>query len=222
MTEHDITHDAVREECEAIIEYGLEMLEQDLTTGTGGNVSARVDDDLMAISPSGIPYEEIEAEDVSIVDFEGEQVLGPYAPSNESPMHVQVYRERDDVGGIVHNHSPYATTFATLNEPIPATHYLIAFAGDEVPVAPYVTYGTEELGRLAVETIGDEYDACLLANHGVLTVGEDVASAFETALMVEYCARIQYQAASIGEPTTLPDEEVATLRSKFAGYGQQK
>jgi L-fuculose-phosphate aldolase len=209
-----------QDERTAIAEHGREMLAQGLTKGTGGNISALVDGEYMAISPSGMAYEEIEADDVPVLDFSQEQLLSEKKPSAEYSMHMQVYRQRDDVGGVVHNHSPYATTFATLNEPIPASHYLIAFAGNEVPVASYETYGTETLGNLAVETLGDEYNACLLQNHGVLAVGEDVASAFETALMVEYCARIQYQAMTIGEPTLIPDEEVEHLQSKFEGYGQ--
>lgn len=204
----------------AIAEHGREMLAQGLTKGTGGNISALVDGEYMAISPSGMAYEEIEADDVPVLDFSQEQLLGEKKPSAEHSMHMQVYRQRDDVGGVVHNHSPYATTFATLNEPIPPSHYLIAFAGNEVPVASYETYGTETLGNLAIETLGNEYNACLLQNHGVLAVGEDVASAFETALMVEYCARIQYQAMTIGEPTLIPDDEVEHLQSKFEGYGQ--
>lgn len=204
----------------AIAEHGRKMLHQGLTKGTGGNISALIDGEYMAISPSGMAYEEIEADDVPVLDFSHEQPLGEKQPSSEHSMHMQVYRQRDDVGGVVHNHSPYATTFATLNEPIPASHYLIAFAGAEVPVASYETYGTEALGNIAVETLGEEYNACLLQNHGVLAVGDDVASAFETALMVEYCAQIQYQAMAVGEPTIIPDGEVERLQSKFEGYGQ--
>lgn len=209
-----------QDERNAIAEHGRKMLNQGLTKGTGGNISALIEGEYMAISPSGMAYEEIEADDVPVLDFSHEQLLGEKQPSSEHSMHMQVYRQRDDVGGVVHNHSPYATTFATLNEPIPASHYLIAFAGQEVPVASYETYGTEALGNIAVETLGEEYNACLLQNHGVLAVGDDVASAFETALMVEYCAQIQYQAMAIGEPTIIPDGEVEHLQSKFEGYGQ--
>lgn len=209
-----------QDERNTIAEHGRKMLDQGLTKGTGGNISALVGGEYMAISPSGMAYEEVEANDVPVLDFSHEQLLGEKKPSSEHSMHMQVYRQRDDVGGVVHNHSPYATTFATLNEPIPASHYLIAFAGQEVPVASYETYGTEALGNIAVETLGEEYNACLLQNHGVLAVGDSVASAFETALMVEYCAQIQYQAMAIGEPTIISEDEVEHLQSKFEGYGQ--
>ncbi|MCH7659098.1 MAG: class II aldolase/adducin family protein [Euryarchaeota archaeon] len=220
MSSNSVDEGAVREERESISNYGREMVKQGLTKGTGGNISARVEGDHMAISPSGVAYEEITVDDVPVLDPAEATVLGSLKPSAEHSMHMQVYRERDDVGGVVHNHSPYASTFASISEPIEASHYLIAFAGDEVPVAAYETYGTEELGTVAVETLGDEYNACLLENHGVLAVGDDVASAFEIALMVEYCARIHYQARTIGDPTILPDEEVENLMTKFEGYGQ--
>ncbi|MFO7834755.1 MAG: class II aldolase/adducin family protein [Halohasta sp.] len=200
---------------------GRQMLEEGLTKATGGNVSSRVGDNHVAVSPSGVPYPDIEPEDVPLVDLDAELIDGDLEPSAETPMHTAVYCERDDVGGIIHTHSPYASTFASLSEPIEASHYLIAYAGDRVPVAPYETYGTEELGAAAAETLGDTYNACLLENHGVLTVGETIEGAFETALMVEYCARIHYQARTIGDPTILSDEEVDRLIERFASYRTQ-
>lgn len=220
MSNDTIEEATARTEREAISEYGRAMLEQGLTKGTGGNVSARVSEEFMAISPSGMAYEDITPEDVPVLDAEEDVVLGSRTPSAEHAMHMGVYREREDVGGVVHNHSPYASTFASLSEPIEASHYLIAFAGETVPVAAYETYGTEALGQVAVDTLGTEYNACLLENHGVLAVGDDLASAFEIALMVEYCARIHFQARTIGDPTIIPDEEIGRLQTKFEGYGQ--
>ncbi|WP_229123076.1 class II aldolase/adducin family protein [Halapricum desulfuricans] len=207
-------------EREKVSELGREMLEQGLTKGTGGNISVR-SGDRVAISPSGMDYTEITPEDVPVVDLDGNRIEGDRKPSSEIAMHTGILRERDDVGGVVHNHSPYASTFASLGEPVPASHYLIAFVGDEIPVAPYETYGTPELAEAALEALGEEYNACLLENHGVVAVGGSVDAAFEVAMMVEYCARIHYQAVSIGEPNVLPDEEVDTLIERFAGYGQQ-
>jgi L-fuculose-phosphate aldolase len=220
MSNEIIDEATVQDERETISEYGREMLDQGLTTGTGGNISARVNEEFMAISPTGMPYTDITAEDVPILDANEEVVIGSREPSAEHSMHMQVYREHDEVGGVVHNHSPYASTFASISEPIEASHYLIAFAGNKVPVAGYETYGTEEIGQAAVDTLGDEYNACLLENHGVLAVGDDIASAFEIALMVEYCARIHFQAKTISEPTIISDEEVENLKAKFEGYGQ--
>jgi L-fuculose-phosphate aldolase len=203
-----------------VAEFGQKMLEQGLTKGTGGNISASTGD-RVAISPTGVSYEEITAEAVPVLDLEGNKVDGETDPSSEYRMHTAIHRARDDVGGVVHNHSPYASTFASLGKPIPASHYLIAFIGDQIPTAGYATYGTAELAELALDALGDEYNACLLDNHGVLAVGDSVSAAFEVALMVEYCARIHYQALSIGEPNILPDEEIDNLLDRFAHYGQQ-
>ncbi len=206
-------------ERKAVSSHGRKMLEQGLTEGTGGNISAQ-QGDLVAISPSGMPYDEIDPEDVPLATLDAEHVAGDRQPSSEVRMHTGILRERDDAGAVVHTHSPYASTFASLREPVPASHYLVAFAGQEIPVSGYATYGTQELADLALDALGEEYDACLLANHGVIALGEDVADAFEVALMVEYCARIHYQASNVGEPTLLPDEEVQRLVGVFEEYGQ--
>jgi L-fuculose-phosphate aldolase len=204
-----------------VSELGREMLAQGLTKGTGGNVSQLcADDETIAINPSGVPYEEVDPEDVPLVTLDGEQVAGDLEASSETPMHTMLLRQRDDIGGVVHTHSPYASTFASLGQPIPASHYLIAFAGDRVPVAGWERPGSEALGELAAEAMGDDYDACLLQNHGTIAVGETTAEAFEVSMMIEYCARIHFQALAIGNPIILPDEEVDHLRSVFADYGQ--
>ncbi|MFD1600848.1 class II aldolase/adducin family protein [Halobellus rarus] len=217
MTDTDIDYYETRN---AICEYGRSLLEDDLTTGTGGNLSARLDENHIAISPSGIPYEEIDPSDVPIVDTDGNVVEGDVDPSTEVPMHLAVYRERPDVGGVVHTHSPYATTFASLGESIPASHYLIAFTGTEVPASEYATHATAALGEAAVDALGESYNATLLRNHGVLTADDSLEDAYNVALMVEYCARIHYQARAIGDPEILPDDEIDRLSGKLDSYGQ--
>lgn len=204
-----------------VSQVGRELLEQGLTKGTGGNVSARFDSgERIAINPSGVPYREIDPEAVPVVTLDGEQVSGDLEASSETPMHTMIYRRREDVGGIVHTHSPYASTFAALDRPIEGSHYLIAHAGSEIPVAGYATPGSEELGRYAVETLGTDHDACLLKNHGVIAVGADASAALEVASMVEYVARVHYQALSLGDPAVLTDEELDRLRGIFEEYGQ--
>lgn len=211
----------LQEEREQVGDLGREMLSQELTRGTGGNVSVRTGT-LIAISPSGVPYEDVTPDTVPIVDTDGQRLEGDLKPSNETPMHTTIYRNRSDVGAIVHTHSPYASTFASLGQSIPASHYLIAYVGREIPVAGYAPPGTEELGELAAEAMGDDHDAVLLQNHGVIAVGETGEDALEVASMVEYCARIHHQALAVGEPEILPDEEVDDLRTMFTEeYGQQ-
>lgn len=202
-----------------ICEYGRRLLEDGLTTGTGGNLSVRIDENTIAISPSGVPYGDVTPEDVPVVTMDETVVDGLESPSTELPMHLAVYRARPDVGGVVHTHSPFATTFASLRQPIPASHYLVAFAGPEVPVADYRTHATPELGVAAVDALGEACNATLLANHGVLTVEESLESAYSVALMVEFCARIHQQACAIGNPELLPADEIERLEAKLDGYG---
>jgi len=213
---------ALEAERDAVAEYGQKMVEKELTKGVGGNLSERGTDDRIAISPSGIPYERIDAEDVPIVTEDGEHVEGDLDPSSETPMHTMIYREREDVGAVVHTHSPYATTFASLGQEIPASHYLVSFIGPEIPVAGFDQPGSEALGQHAVDALGEEYNACLLQNHGVIAVGDDVQNAIETAQMVEYTARIHYQATSIGDPIIVDDEEIQTLIDGMDEYRDRK
>ncbi len=202
---------------EAVAALGRQLLESGLTKGSGGNVSVR-SGDRVAVSPSGIPYEDVTPEIVPVVDLEGTVLEGDLDPSNETPMHTMIYDARPDIGGIVHTHSPYASTFASLGEPIPASHYLIAYAGREVPVAGYEPPGTEALGELAVEALRTDHNACLLQNHGVIAVGEDGEDAMEVAEMVEFVARIHYQASAIGEPIVMDDDELDSLVDMFRSY----
>ena len=190
-----------------------------LTPGRTGNLSVRRDD-RFAVTPTGVAYDRIAAADVPVVSVDGEQVAGDTAPSSETPMHSAVYREFD-AGAIVHTHSPWASTLAILHEPIPPVHYMLALAGTTVPVADYATYGTAELAGNAVEAMEEaDAEACLLANHGLLVTGDDSDSALETAVNVEYTARIYCQAKAFGDPVELSREEMAAVAEKFEGYGQ--
>lgn len=214
-----MTDRPLADERRRVSDLGVTLLDRGLANGTMGNLSARAGDRI-AVSPSGTPYEAVTPETVPVVTLSGERVAGDVAPSSETPMHRVVYRRRDDVGGIVHTHSPYATTFATLGREITASHYLIGFAGHEVPVTEYETPGSEALGELAADALGDDHDAVLLGNHGVLTVGATLDAAFETAEMVEYVARIHHQALAVGEPEILPEDVVDDLIEKFDSYGR--
>jgi L-fuculose-phosphate aldolase len=197
------------------------MLGAGLTTGSGGNISVRLDERRFCISPTGLSYDRLRAVDVPVVDADGKVLDGSLLPSSELRMHLAVYAARGDVHAIVHTHSPYATTFACLHEEIPAVHYLVGFAGTHVPVAPYATYGSEDLARGAVETLGREFQAVLLANHGLLAVGPSLQKAFAVAEEIELVARLHYQARAIGNPVLLGDEEMRRVIEKFGSYGVQ-
>jgi L-fuculose-phosphate aldolase len=198
------------------------MLEAGLTTGSGGNISMRISESgHICMSPTGIAYVDMQAEDVCVVDAEGSAVEGKMLPSSELPMHQAVYRARQEIHAIVHTHSPYATTFACLQEEIPAVHYLVGFAGTHVPMAPYATYGSDELAENAVSALGSTFNAVLLANHGLLAIGTSLPRAYAAAEEIELVARIAFQARAIGTPVILPREEMLRVIEKFRGYGVQ-
>jgi len=208
-------------EREEIVRFGKKLLTAQLTSGTGGNLSIfNRSEGLIAISPSGIEYEEMKPEDVPIVDINGTIVEGSRKPSSELGFHVALYRKRPDITAVVHTHSVYATTMACLNWEIPAVHYLVAFSGHKVPLAPYATFGSNELATNVAESIG-EHNAVLLANHGLAAIGPNLATAFAVAEEIELVARIYYQTKSIGEPVILPRDEMARVIEKFAVYGQK-
>ena len=198
------------------------MLQAGLTTGSGGNISYfNRQEQCIAITPSGIEYPRLKPEDIVILHSDGTHCQGNNRPSSEVGFHLSLYNQRQDVNAVVHTHSTYATTFACLNREISAVHYLVGFAGKKVPLAPYATYGTPELALNISNTIAD-YNAVLLANHGLVAVGKDLTAAFNTAEEIELVARICYQAECIGKPIILSDGEMERVIEKFADYGPRE
>ncbi len=206
----------------AIIAFGQRMSTERLSPGTSGNLS--VYDPTtghMAISPSGINYFEISPEDIVILDLNGTVLHGHRKPSSEWALHAAFYKHKPQARGVVHTHSLYATTFSIVGKPIEAVHYVIGDAGvDTIPCAPYVTFGTQELADVTLETCGDS-NAVLLGNHGVLACGSSLQSAYSLACNVEYLAQLQYQALSIGTPNILTPQQMETVLEQFTTYGQQ-
>lgn len=212
----------MQEEREQIVEYGKKLVTSNLTKGTGGNLSIfNREKGLMCISPSGIDYFKIKAEDVVVLDLNGKKVDGDKEPSSEYDMHRIFYANREDIDAIIHTHTMYATTLACLNWPLPPVHYMIALAGLDVRCAKYATYGTKELAENAYEAMEDRY-AVLLANHGLLAGTKDLANAFNITEEIEYCAELYYRTKAIGEPVILPEEEMILMIQKFKTYGQVK
>lgn len=200
------------------------MISSGLVTGTSGNVSARTPEGDVLITPSGLDYSALEPEDVVLVDLEGRALEGDLAPSTETPMHTGIYKARPDTGGVVHTHSYFSTTLACMGWEIPSVHYMLAVLSDEgrVPLAPYATFGTEELARNASEALGDSHRACLLQNHGTITIGDGPKKAFSLTVVLEDMAQVYYRTSLIGTPIILDPEEMAEVSSKIAGYGQTK
>ncbi|MEF8888094.1 MAG: class II aldolase/adducin family protein [Haloarculaceae archaeon] len=190
-----------------------------LTPGRTGNLSVRRGG-RFAVTPSGVPYSEVEPGDVPVVDLEGEVLAGALDPSSETPMHRAIY-DRFEAGAVAHTHSPWATTLAVLGEPVRPVHYMLALAGGEVPVADYATYGTEALAANAVDAMAEsDSRACLLANHGLVATGPDAATAVETAEAVEAVAQLDCRARALGGADPLPEAELDRVAERFAAYGQ--
>lgn len=209
------------EERKLIVEYGKKLITCNLTKGTGGNISVyNREKNIIAISPSGMDYFQTTPEDVVLIDIEGNIIEACRKPSSEVKMHIIFYKNRDDVNSVVHTHSTFATTIATLNWDIPPIHYLMAFAGTKVPCSQYATFGTEEIAENANKAMGKEFKATLLANHGLLTVGKNIAEAFSIAEIIEFMAEIYYRTKCIGNPTLIDKKEMQLMIEKFRSYGQ--
>ena len=211
----------MQEERELIVEYGKKMSAARLSTGTSGNISIyNAEKGLMAISPSGMDYFSTQPEDVVITDLEANIVDGARKPSSEWGLHTAFYKHKPQARAVVHTHSMYCTTFAVLGQPIRAVHYVIGDTGvATVPCAPYYPFGTLELAEAAIKVCG-ESNAVLLGNHGLVTCGKDINSAYGLACNMEYIAELQYRAMCIGKPNILSDEEMADVMERFKSYGQ--
>ena len=207
---------------EEVYRLHLELPKNNLVVWTTGNVSARdPESGLVVIKPSGVRYDELRPEDHVVVNLQGDVVEGDLKPSSDTASHLYIYRHREDVNGVVHTHSPYATAFAAVGQPIPV--YLTEM-GDEfgcpIPCAGFALIGDEEIGRLVVEHIGSS-PAVLLKRHGVFTVGPTAEAAVKAAVMTENVARTVWLALQLGQPEEIPPEDVAKLHHRYTHvYGQ--
>jgi L-fuculose-phosphate aldolase len=212
MTDDDL-RGAVIAACRALESRGL-------THGTSGNISVRRDERRFFISPSGMPYTDLEPGHVPLMDIDG-RWFGLRRPSSEWRFHRDIFASRTDVGAIVHTHSRHATALACSGRGIPAFHYMVAAAGGpDIRCAPYHTFGTQELSDAAVTALGGRM-ACLLANHGAIAVGADLAGALALAGEVENLAAQYCAALTVGEVRILEHGEMLRVLEKFRSYGSQ-
>ena len=189
---------------EEIVQRCLQAFHEGLFTGTSGNLSCLVrEEGVMLITPTSVRYELLRSEDVVALALDGTVREGALRPSSEWRMHAAIYRAKPEVGAIFHTHSPYATAFAVTHRTIPAVLIeAFYFLGGDVRCAPYATPGTEAVGSNALPALEGRF-GCTLANHGVLTVGDDLAQAYLRAEYIEDLAKIYTYAGSIGEPVEL-------------------
>ncbi|HEX3749109.1 MAG TPA: class II aldolase/adducin family protein [Streptosporangiaceae bacterium] len=197
---------------------GGQLAAAGLVVGTAGNVSARAGD-LIAVTPSGLDYAELTAGLVGVHELDGRPVEAPLQPSSELPLHLAVYAATG-AGAIVHTHSPAATATSALVDEVPAIHYQVAALGGPVAVAPYATYGTDELAAGVVTALAGR-SACLMANHGAVTTGPDLRTALTRARALEWVCDVYLRAAAAGQPRLLPADEIEKVVAKLASYGQR-
>ncbi|MFF0969662.1 class II aldolase/adducin family protein [Streptomyces sp. NPDC003703] len=191
-----------------------------LVVGTSGNVSVRVGDTVL-VTPSGVPYDRLTPDDVTGVALDGRQVLGTLVPTSELPMHLAVYRTTD-ARAVVHTHAVHATAVSTLVSELPLIHYMAGALGGPVRVAPYATYGTEELAAHMLAAL-DGRSGCLLRNHGTLTHGATLDQAYDRTAQLEWMCRLWLTASSVPglTPSLLSPEQLAQASDRLRGYGQR-
>ncbi len=208
---------AERERRTEIIEACRTMNRSGFNQGTSGNISARWKDGLL-ITPSGIPYDDLEVEDIIWMDYEGR--TGHRAqPSSEWRIHRDLLVGRPDVGAVVHAHPRYSTALAIVRRELPPVHYMIAVSGGgSVRVADYALYGTAELSANVLKAM-EGRTVCLMANHGLVATGSTVTRALWVGQEIETVAKLYSLALQIGEPTLLTDTEVAQSLEKLSSYG---
>ena len=202
-----------------LIATALAMGANGLNRSTAGNVSVRAGDGFH-ITPTGMPYAALVADDIPLLALDG-SYQGKRKPSSEWRFHRDLYASRPEVGAVLHAHSPFAVSLACLRRDIPPFHYMIArFGGDTIRCADYAIFGSPELSTAAMHAMVDR-KACLLANHGLLVAGRDLAEALALAVELEELCEQYWRACQLGQPVLLTPEEMRAVREKFAGYGQQ-
>lgn len=202
---------------ESVVQAVQRLDARGLNRGSTGNASTRVGGGML-ITPTGMGAE-LTAPDLPFVSWGG-TTRGRWKPSSEWHFHEAIYKARPDVNAVVHTHSANATALACLRRPLPAFHYMVAVAGgDDIPLVPYFTFGTEELSAAVARAMAQR-DACLLANHGLVAAGPTMAHALKVVEEVESLCGMYLQALAVGEPTLLSSAQMAEVLEKFRSYGK--
>ena len=190
-----------------------------LNRGTAGNVSVRCNTGFY-ITPTGMPYDTLVADDIPLMALDGSH-QGRRKPSSEWRFHRDLYAARPEFGAVLHAHSPFAVSLACLRRDIPPFHYMIArFGGDTIRCADYAIFGSQELSTAALQAMAGRR-ACLLANHGLLVAGRDLAEALALAIEFEDLCEQYWRACAIDRPVLLSADDMAAVIKKFSDYGQQ-
>lgn len=211
----------MQQQRQQLLEISRQLSSLGLNRGTSGNASIRVSNNGLAgflITPSGMPVEQMTAEDMVWMDFSANWV-GRCQPSSEWRFHLDILQQKAEVNAVIHTHSMFATTLSTFRRDVPPFHYMIALAGgDSIRCAPYALFGSQLLSDHALAALYDR-KACLLANHGMIAIGENMEKALQIAIEVETLCEQYVHALQIGEPHLLTHEEMQEVQKTFKGYG---
>ncbi len=202
-----------------LIETALAMNASGINKGRSGNLSVRTEDGCL-ITPSAVHYSDLSPGDIVAMNLDGKW-QDSVKPSSEWRFHRDLYRHREDAQAIVHAHPVYCATLACMGRSIPAVHYMVAAAGGgDIRCAAYATFGTQELSDYVLMAMTGR-KACLMANHGLLCLEQDLPRALALAVEVEQLAQMYYQCLLAGEPVILDEEEMGRVLEKFKSYGRQ-
>ncbi|MDD3268757.1 MAG: class II aldolase/adducin family protein [Syntrophomonadaceae bacterium] len=207
-----------------VLQAAREIYEAQLVSGTWGNVSVKVpDQSLLLITPSGMDYDSMGIEDIALLDWEQKLVEGQFKPSVETPLHLEIYKKRPDIKAIVHVHSLYATAFAVARQNIPVILEETAqIIGHEIRVTSYAPCGSKQLVENTMKALGKDRKAVLLANHGLIGMGANMAEALKVCYIADKTAQIAIYARTLGPLHSLRADDIEHLQHNFKQYGQKK
>lgn len=208
----------MKAEREQLLGVMQKLLQCGLNRGTSGNASVRVKNGIL-LTPTGMDVEDMIASDMVFMNEDGEYE-GDRKPTSEWMFHLDILKQRPEIGAVIHTHSMFATTLACLRKDVPPFHYMIAVSGgDSIRCAPYALFGSEALSKSALSAL-ERRRACLLANHGMIALGEDIKQAFDVAVEVEALCEQYLRTLQVGEPAILTDEEMHEVFAQFKGYSK--
>ncbi len=216
----------LEQERAAVVAYSKQLITRGLVRGTGGNISVlHPQSALVAITPSGIDYDIMTPQDVTLVDLDGRIVDGTRKPSSELEMHLSCYRANQGTRAVVHTHSTFATVLSCMGRELLPIHYLIGYGGgDTVPCLPYRTFGTQALAQQVGDYFSEHQNqtGLLLGNHGLIAQGNSLHFAFDAAEELEFVSELYYRTLLLGGGTLLNSQEMAVVNQQFKSYGQKQ
>ena len=204
-----------------LINTALQLQNMGLNHGATGNCSCR-DGDTYLITPSGVETKDLSDDKVVRMNFTGDIVdsASNLKPSSEWRFHQDIMSERKEVGAVIHTHSVYASAISLFGEELPPFHYMIAVAGgDSVRCAPYAMFGTQELSDNIIGALIDR-KACLIANHGLVALGDNLKEALQIAEEIEHLCQLYIEARKLGEPNLLSKKQMSEVIDRFQTYSR--